>query len=127
MTNKSDDVELAKLYVSAQRFDAIIDLIKHLISVCGGVFAIYIIFQGLIPFLTASPDVLSAMALVIEKINFSNTIGYIVGAGGIIAAALERKGKKRAIKEKGKFQKMLESADEYRSTSRLTETGDTPK
>ena len=121
-----DEVEFARIYASAQKFDAVCGLIKHLISVCGGVFAIYLIFKGLVPFLTANPDVISAMALVIEKINVANVTGYIVGAGAVTAWAVERQGKKRAIKEKGRLQKLIESTDNYRSSSNLTQTGDTP-
>ena len=39
----------------------------------------------------------------------------------------ERRGKKRAIKEKGKYQRLVESKDSYRSSSGLTDTGETPK
>ena len=44
-----------------------------------------------------------------------------------IAWRIERNGKKRAIFEKQKFQKIAESSDTYRSSSCLTEKGDTPK
>jgi hypothetical protein len=40
---------------------------------------------------------------------------------------LKEKEKIRAIKEKGKYQKMIESKDIYRSSSGLTNTGETPK
>jgi len=86
-----------------------------------------LIFLGLKPFLTASPDVIDAMARVIEKLNFSNTTGYMLSGGMGIGWYAERKGKKRAIRKKGEFQKMIEKDDKYRSSSGLTEFGDTPR
>jgi hypothetical protein len=87
----------------------------------------YFYFKLLEPFLNSNPASINAIASVIEKLNFSNWTGYLFGGGTSIAWSFERKGKKRAIKEKGKYQKMIESKDIYRSSSGLTNTGETPK
>ena len=51
----------------------------------------------------------------------------IIAVFSLVAWRFERKGKKRAIEEKQKFQKIAEYSDAYRSSSCLTEQGDTPK
>ncbi len=43
------------------------------------------------------------------------------------AYLFERAGKKRAVKAKGKYQKLAESKDSNRSSSDLDEKGNTPK
>jgi len=60
-------------------------------------------------------------------LNFSNTTGYLLTGFTGIGWSIERRGKKRAIKEKGKYQNLAESKDSYRSSSGLTNTGETPK
>lgn len=56
-----------------------------------------------------------------------NAILFIVLFIIYVAWKFERSGKKRAIEEKQKYQKIAESSDVYRSSSGLTIQGDTPK
>lgn len=120
-------VEIEKIRASTDKFYAVCDSIKHFVKIGGVVLSFYIIFKGLEPFLSSKPEVISAMGKIIEKINFSNITSYLVGSVGYTGWYLERKGKKRAIKQKGKYQKIAERNDEYRSSSGLTKSGDTPK
>lgn len=57
----------------------------------------------------------------------STFIFLIIAIVLFISWRLERSGKKRAIEEKQKFQKIAENSDAYRSSSCLTTQGDTPK
>ena len=102
-------------------------LLNIFFSICGVVLSFRIFFVGLQPFLKSNPEVIKSMAVVIEKINFSNITGYLLACGTGTAWYLERKGKKRAIEEKGKYQAKAEETDKYRSSSGLTITGETPR
>jgi hypothetical protein len=121
------DVELEKIKFSSEKFHAVCDVLKHLISAGAVLFAIRIIFWGLEPFLSSNPDTIKSIAVIIEKINFSNITGYILAAGTGSGWYIERRGKKRAIREKGRYQKIVESEDDYRSSSGLTKSGETPR
>lgn len=121
-----NDIEIEKIKALTERFHEICGIIKHLLSVGGVLCAIKLIFSGLAPFLSSSPEVISAIALVIEKINFSNITGYLLAGGTGTGWYIERKGKKRAIKQKGEYQRRAEGNDKYRSSSGLTTQGDTP-
>lgn len=125
MANKND-LEIAKIYSSTEKFHVIFDTVKHLMTLSAVLGAIYFIFFGLKPFLTASPDAIIAIAEVIDKLNFSNVTAYFVTGSASVGWYIERKGKKRAIIEKSKYQKMVEQRDEYRSSSGLTNDGQTP-
>lgn len=98
-----------------------------MVTILGIVWALWIIIKGLEPFLYSDPNIINAIAVVIEKINISNITGYIVATLTSCGWYLERRGKKRAIIEKGKYQKIAEQNDDFRSTSGLTETGETPR
>ncbi len=122
-----NEIEIEKIKSSTEKFNAIIGVIKHFLSICGVILSFKIMFAGLQPFLSSNPEVIKSIAVVIEKINFSNITSYLIACGTTTAWFVERKGKKRAIEEKGKYQAIAEKNDAYRSTSGLTETGDTPR
>lgn len=126
MTTKND-VKIEEYRASTTRFRYVCGIIKHFITIGGVLGALYIIFEGLKPFLKSDPQVLMVMVQILDKLNIYNITGYIVAAGASTGWALERKGKKRAIKEKGRYQALAESLDAYRSTSGLTSSGDTPR
>lgn len=121
-----NDIEIEKIKAFTERFHELCGIIKHLFSIVGVLFAIKIIFLGMLPFLSSSPDVINAMAVLIEKINISNISGYILAGGTSTGWYIERKGKKRAIQKKGEYQKLAEGNDNSRSSSGLTEKGETP-
>jgi len=122
-----NDIELEKIKSSTEKFNTVFGAVKHLLSIVGVILSFKVIFSGIEPFLASNPEVIKSMAIIIEKINFSNITGYILTCGTSAAWYIERKGKKRAIEEKGKYQQQVEKNDEYRSSSGLTEIGDTPR
>lgn len=124
---KDNIVELEKIKSSTDKFNTVFNTINHFIKYGCIVFCFHVIFEGLKPFLSSSPEVINAMAKVIESINFSNITSYLISGALGVGWYYERRGKKRAINQKGKYQKMAERNDEYRSSSGLTKSGDTPK
>lgn len=121
------EFELAKDDRKIERFRIWVGLIKWTLSAGAILFALHIIFQGIKPFIGQNPKLVTALAGLIEKLNFGNMTGYLLGAGAGAAWYWERCGKRRAIREKGRLQKIVEQNDPYRPSSGLTSTGGTPK
>ena len=77
---------------------------------------------------TNSPDQLSALAKVIEVLKVNDIFSWIVTGITGTAWYIERNGKKRAIVKIGKLTKKIEENDSGgRTSSGLSETGDTPE
>lgn len=124
----NNDLEFHKAQFSADKFRSIIDLIKHVASVVGVIAALWVIFQGLGHILGGrGPNGIAAFAKVISALHLGSVLGFLWGGGATLAWKLERNGKKRAIKEKSRYQQMVEREDDYRSSSGLTRTGETPR
>lgn len=122
----SAEIKIEKIRASTRKFSMVCGVIKHAISIGCMLASLKILFVGLQPFLTSNPEAIKAIALIIEKINVSNITGYLLASATATGWYIERKGKKRAIRQKGKYQKMIESSDDYRSSSGLTKSGETP-
>ena len=120
-------IRLAEIEASTAKFHEICGLIKHVFTILGLLFAIYLILEGIKPFFEYNPEAINAMSNFVDKLNISNISGYVLSAGLGVAYKLERNGKKRAVKEMAKLQKQLEGSDAYRSSSGLTDEGNTPK
>lgn len=122
-----NELEFAKAQLGAAKVDAIIKLIRHVVSALALLVGLWITFDGLHKVIAGqSPDGITAFAKVIDALKLGSIFGYLWGAGASVAWLHERRGKKRAISKKSKYQQIVESSDSYRSTSGLTETGDTP-
>jgi len=121
-----NDLEIQRVKSSTDKFGFVCGLFEQVVRTVGGLGALWIIFAGLKPFLASNPATINAMSALIEKINISNITGYFLAAAVGTGWLIERKGKKRAIKQKGKYQKMVEENDPYRSSSGLTSIGETP-
>jgi hypothetical protein len=134
MAKKSEEelklkVELKRIEVSAsvKKFGQICTTIKYIFGVICVLGSIAIIMYGIQPFSGSNPESLNAIAHIIKNINFLNSSSYVMAfmfGGGWY---FERRGKKRAIAKKGEYQKKVEQNDLYRSSSCLTESGDTPE
>jgi len=113
---------------SVKALELWLGLIKHALSVAGGVLAIWLIFEGLEPILAGrDAAAISAFARVIDSLKLGSSLGYLWGAGATGFYLLERSGKKRAIKKKSALQKQLEEGEPNRTSCHLTETGNTPQ
>lgn len=121
------EFEIRQAVVGAQKLEVWINFGKHLTTLAAILYALKIIFDGLQPFIGQNPEALLAFAKIIDAINPSNITSYMVAGVAAVGWNLERKGKRRAIRQKNEYQKQVESGDSYRSSSGLTKTGQTPK
>ncbi|MNR96003.1 hypothetical protein D3C72_271420 [compost metagenome] len=120
------EFELQKLQIRSVNVRHAMQLVKHFFSMATGCICVWLIFRGLTDISAAAPASVSALALLAEKLQISQILGYAVGAIATGAWYVERKGKKRLIQEAGQKRKQKESGDPYRGSSGLTDTGDTP-
>jgi hypothetical protein len=123
-----NELEYAKVQADAVKFDTKAKLVRHLLSILGVLVAIRFIFNGVNQLIAGQgPDGIMAISKVINAMSLGHLLGYIWGATMSVLWVTERKGKKRAIEKKSKYQKTAEEGDGYRGSSNLTETGDTPR
>lgn len=114
--------------IQARKFELLVGLGAHLGTLAALVLCVWLVFEGLRPLVQGqSPEAIAAFANVVEALKLGFTAGYAWGAVATGAWWLERKGKKRAISEKSRYQKVVERDDPERSSSGLTETGETPE
>jgi len=121
------DAEIEKIRASTERWKASLQLASTIVGYTAAVVALWIIMDSLQSFFTHDTEVIVAMTNLIDKINISNITGYFLAALATIAWRIERNGKKRAIEEKGKYQRLVEKKDASRSSSGLDATGDNPE
>ena len=112
------EIEIEKLRLRADRFNARMELIRLMFILGAGLYALHMIMAGLGTAMGHSAAVISATSTLVKS---------LWGIIPSIAWFFERQGKKRAIKEKARFQQLVEKGDAYRSTSGLTGTGATPR
>ena len=121
-------LELEKLRHEADRFRQSMELIKYVLSCVTFAGSLWLIFEGIAKIIARQdPAGIIALAKVLESIHIGSVLGYLFGFAGIAAWKAERAGKKRAIREKNKFQKLAEQRHPNRSGSGLDEVGHTPK
>jgi hypothetical protein len=120
-------VAIAQANRGAQIFSECISLLKTCATVACIVGCIWIIMDGLKSMVQANPANISAMSQVVEKLNISSIMGWLVGLGGVGYGAIERSGRKRLLTGYAKQRRAIEANDPYNASSGLTETGDTPQ
>lgn len=107
--------------------ELIFRLITHLLNLLVGFCAFGLLLYSIHAYITDSGGDIEGLARLAEALGLKYiAIGVCVCLGGG-AYFLERSGKKRAIRRLGKFRRRMERNDPDRSSSGLTETGDTPK
>lgn len=121
-----NEFEIAKLHVSAGNFSRVLALVQHGLTMAAVVGAIFVIVSGLEVMVSHKPEALTALALVIEKLQISSILGYVVAAGTTLGWIYERNGKKRAYKDLGEARVLLERNDPYHPSSNLDQHGNTP-
>lgn len=121
-----NELEAKKAGIEAEKFGALLAMISNAFKWAAFAFLGYLFFDTLKALGTNSPESLEALGRLIEKMKLSDIVHYIVT--GMLGAgwALERKGKKRAIKKLAKDRKSIEQGDPYNASSQLNENGDTP-
>lgn len=132
MKSKKDrehELELMKIQQSISQWQQGIGLLTLLVKCAVGLGALYIFMAGIAEITsTSSTDQIHALTKFAHEMNAGYLVYGLFAALGIGAYARERSGKKRAIKKLGEQRKLNESKDPGgRTTSNLTETGDTPR
>lgn len=121
-----NELEAKKAGIEAEKFGAFLGVISNAFKWGAFAFLGYMFFDTLKALGTNSPASLDALGGLIEKMKLSTIVHYIVT--GILGAgwAIERKGKKRAVRNLSKDRKSIEHGDSYNASSQLNENGDTP-
>lgn len=122
-----NEVELQKAAITSGTIARVINLMHKLLTLGAVVWSISIIMSGLEAIVGHKPDSLNALAMVIEKLNISGILSYVVAAGATAAWGLERKGKQRAYKQLGELRAKQEQGDPYHPSSALDNSGQSPK
>lgn len=89
--------------------------------------AIWFIMAGLIEIAAKAPEQINALSSVVAAMRLYDLLPWSISCITGVALVYERRGKKRAIKKASKLQKLVEANDPNRTSSGLTETGDTPE
>lgn len=123
-----EDIKLREMYLSARNTDVRFRFWGKVAKYLAVVLSIYIIMDGLKPILVpGAENEIKALSYLVSAIPIGSYLGYILFLFVSLLYFKERTGKKRAIKEKARLQKLLEHNEPNRTSSNLTETGDTPK
>lgn len=121
-------LELERVRHRTIRFEAFCRLASVLIKYGSFVVCVFIIFYGLKSLVDGrSAQVLLAMSQLVKSFGLQTWLGYVWGGVSTSAWLIERKGKKRAIKEKSEYQHRAEGGEVNRTSSGLTPTGETPE
>lgn len=100
---------------------------KHVVTAAAWVAGVALTLHGLQPIIIYGKAAeINAAANFIASLRPGSVIGYILFIVMFALYRIERSGKKRAIKEKAKWQKLAESQEPNRTSSHLTDTGETP-
>jgi hypothetical protein len=120
------EFEISKLAIKAKRLESYLGIVR-LLLVCGTiVFAIHLILAGIRPIIGQSADQINALASFVQSFHLGSIFGYVLAGIFGVAWAVERKGKHRAIQQKAHFQDIAERNEPNRSSSGLTQTGQSP-
>lgn len=90
-------------------------------------FAFWMMFSSLRDVALHRPEALEGMASVVRAFALDRWVYVLTVGVATVAWYTERSGKKRAIREKGKYQGRAEGNLPGRTSSGLTDTGETPQ
>lgn len=124
--SKAQDTEVAKMQLINNRWTMVCDVIKTLIhlSVVFGLGAMFLL--SLQAIVLADEKRIAALSALVKSFNLPTILSLLVGGAGVAYGALERRGKKRAVKKLGETRARLESRDAYHSSSGLNSLGEKP-
>ena len=121
-----NELALQRLVINAGIITQVLSFLKHVGTLLACVACIYLIMHGLVDIVSYKPESVTALATVIEKLEISRLLGYILAGGTSIGWAYERRGKKRAYKRLGEKRTKSEADDPYHPSSELDHDGETP-
>jgi len=116
-----------ELSYKARQFDQIVGTIGLFLKMGTVCFLGYWFFETLRVLGAMHPASLDALSNVIEKIKFGDWLHGILTVTVGSAWALERQGKKRAIRKLAECRNAVEAKDKHKGSSQLDKNGDTPK
>ncbi len=122
-----NDVEIERIRASISKFESSMATARYIAGRIATLWAVWLVFDGINKIITGrDAATIDAISKLIGALRLGSVLGYVAailcGAGWYF----ERQGKKRAIREKSRYQSVVERDDPYRTSSGLTETGDTP-
>ncbi len=121
------DVDIARINTGAAKFGSFMETVRHLSGRATTLAAIWMFFDGLNKVIAGrDAATIDAVSRLVAEMKLGSVMGYAIAAVCGAGWYFERKGKKRAIREKSRYQAMVEQDDPYRTSSGLTETGETP-
>jgi hypothetical protein len=121
-----NEFELQKLLIKSKTIRGYLHIVKHLVTMGAIIWCVYLMMNGLVEAAKSGADTVGALANLADKLNISGVVGWIATAAASGAYMLERKGKKRLLKQIADERYEREKGDPYSASSGLTETGDTP-
>lgn len=128
LSMNKNELEFERANLSAMKFREVMSLARTVIMAGAGVWAISLIMGGLSDMILGqTPDGIGALAKVVEALKLGEMVGYLWGAIASVAWGIERRGKQRIVREKGRLQSQVEASDAYRSSSGLDPAGQTPR
>ncbi len=121
------DYEYQRAVISSTNLAEGLRLAKHGFT-CLLIFGCtYLLFDFFKACLASPAPVLNAFATIADKFKLGSTLGYLWGGFASAAWALERRGKKRAIQLKGRYQAEVEKGETNRTSSGLNHRGEISK
>ena len=120
------EARIAEVQIKGEKFAQIVGLLRT--GLVGGIIlgSIWLVMNGLQGLTGASAGQLSAMAELVDKFHISKMVHYCADAVLVAGFLIQRRNAKRAIAEKARYQREVEGSDPNRTSSGLTNTGDTP-
>jgi len=113
--------------LSVQKLRHILEFLSRVAFYATVLIGTWLVFWGIRPLLlTDKTEVINAFAGLIDKLGLSTILGYIWAFTSTGLYVAERRSKKRAIRLKSSYQHQAEQGEPNRTSSGLTDTGDTP-
>jgi hypothetical protein len=119
-------VEVERIRASAMKFGKVVDLLKTLCHLSAAVWIIYIISQCIQSIVTANPDGIKAVAVLMKNMQIGSILHWVLTGALGTGMVIERRGRKRLLQGYAADRNKAEENDEYAPSSGLTPTGDTP-
>jgi hypothetical protein len=121
----STSVESGRIEIA--KYDIRFKFFRHIVTAIGWLIGFWLLLEGLPGILIqGKAEEIRALSSIISALRPGSMLGYLIAAVLFGLYRLERAGKKRAIKEKARLQKVVERSDPNRTSSNLTSTGGTP-
>ena len=126
-----EDVAIHKMNADVAKRTSLHALIYRLAKLVTYAFGVYIVSEALVSIATNSPDQLAALARVVDSaskmLRVNIVIPWVILFFALIVIFIDRVRIKRLIKKSAQLRRELEKADPGRTSSGLTQYGETPR